>query len=210
MGDYGLSKLSKHNDEYANVLKQNFHHFVKLQEMLAPTKEWLGCGSYLFDGRDLSYHEGMHPKQLLLYNLAKEAKEAMEIGVHVGHSLLIMLIANPNLKILANDICWWAHTEKCVAYLNEHFGNRIEFVKDSSLDFLERLKPSNWDLIHIDGDHRAEYVQKELRLLKHLAKSGTNVVFDDYDCVSGIMDNSIVTIVNIPDCPWRNCLTKLK
>ena len=43
-------------------------------------------------------------KQLLLYNLAKKHKTVLEVGVYMGHSILIMLASNPKLSIYGIDI----------------------------------------------------------------------------------------------------------
>ena len=42
-------------------------------------------------------------KQLLLYNFKKH-KTVLEVGVYMGHSILIMLASNPKLSIYGIDI----------------------------------------------------------------------------------------------------------
>ena len=46
----------------------------------------------------------MFKKQKNLYELSKNATTVLEVGVYMGHSQLIMLLANPNLKIVSIDI----------------------------------------------------------------------------------------------------------
>ena len=41
---------------------------------------------------------------MLLYEKSLHSRRAFEIGVYVGHSLLLMLLANPYLKVTAIDI----------------------------------------------------------------------------------------------------------
>jgi hypothetical protein len=65
---------------------------------------WKGCGSYLFNGQSYDYYDGMKEKQKLLFDLSKKHKSVLEIGTYMGHSSLIMLAANPTLKIVTIDI----------------------------------------------------------------------------------------------------------
>ena len=46
----------------------------------------------------------MFEKQKLLFDLSKKSKTILEIGVYMGHSLLIILLANPKAKITCIDI----------------------------------------------------------------------------------------------------------
>ena len=42
-----------------------------------------------------------------------------------------------------------------------------------------------FDLFHIDGTHKLEFVNKEFQMCKHLSSSNImNVIFDDYDNVT--------------------------
>ena len=92
-----------HNTEFTNRLAQNKHIFYEIYEACNSTF-WKGCGSYLFDGQEYKYCDIMYEKQELLYNLVKSATNVLEIGTYMGHSLLIMLLSNPNLKITCLDI----------------------------------------------------------------------------------------------------------
>ena len=58
----------------------------------------------MIDGQKYKYDKRMIAKQSLLYNLAKQNSKILEIGVYMGHSILIMLTSNPKLKITGLDI----------------------------------------------------------------------------------------------------------
>ena len=208
--------------EFGRALAENFHHFERLQELLGATiGEWRGCGSYLMSPDSTDYEPSMYGKQCNLFDGAKSATSALEIGVHGGHSLLIMLLANPTLRITCIDICVWSHTEKCVEYLNGAFGGRVTLIKGDTLDVLPGLvwttieTSSFWDLAHIDGCHDIAVIRREFELVKDRLAAGALVVFDDYsapglaDAIGGEWSDQLA-VVDIPNCAWTNCVTKYK
>ena len=77
---------------FQNILKVCDNRFEK------------GCGSYLFDGQNYRYFEEYKDKQILLFEKVQNKTNVLEIGTYMGHSLLIMLLSNPNLKITCIDI----------------------------------------------------------------------------------------------------------
>ena len=204
----GILNIPLHH-EYGRILHANFHHFVALQKIMATTHEqWKGCGSYLMGPSTLDYDASTYEKQVLLYDHATRARNVLEIGVHGGHSLLIMLLANSKLRITCIDICEWDHSPQCVAYLNSAFNDRVVFIKGSSIDVLPLLT-ATFDFIHVDGDHGPESVQVEARECHRLSTPETVFVFDDYD--SGVKQglhahSDKYTVIYAPHSPWRNCL----
>ena len=70
----------------------------------------------------------------------------------MGHSLLIMLLANPNLKITTIDIVE-KYSKAATDYLQNEFPNaKINFIKGNSLNIIPKLD-AKYDLFHIDGTH---------------------------------------------------------
>jgi hypothetical protein len=210
---YGYNNVP--SDDFGRILKDNFHHFVELQEILKTSyNEWRGCGSYLMDGTNLQYDINSHPKQVNLYSLSLDKYNAFEIGVHGGHSLLIMLLANPKMKIQCVDICEYSHVEKCIDYLNKSFNNQISFIKGSSRDVLSKVDVSNFnklEIAHIDGNHCMYAIQSELAFIENNINHQIYIVFDDYDSSNIpniIRTNDKLEIINVPNCPHRNCITK--
>ena len=140
-------------------------------------------------------------------------KKVLEIGTYMGHSLLIMLLANPKLEITCIDIDP-TYTKPSVNVLEKYFNINIKFLEGNSLDVLKLLN-DNFDFFHIDGTHQIEFVKKEFDFCTKLATSNTiNVVFDDYNTVSemGKLLNEKYQIVeyDIPNCEWNNAYYKIK
>jgi hypothetical protein len=203
--DYGRSQLIGHSD-YVQSLQANFHHFVALGSRF----HW-GCGSYMFDGRRYVYQMDTLAKQEALYAVGKASTRVLEVGVYLGHSLLILLMSNPNLTItcIDNDASF---SPRAVEYLNAHFGNRVTFHLGDSAEVLAR-DLGTFDCIHIDADHRAEPVSREFALARRLAAPNATFVFDDYealrDLIDGWVKNGTLTHVATPWCLWTNTITRL-
>ena len=84
-------------------LKTIKNHFEKIFSFCGNQFE-KGNGSYLFDGFTYKYTDDVYQKQSLLFNKVIGKKNILEIGTYMGHSLLIMLVANPSLNITTIDI----------------------------------------------------------------------------------------------------------
>jgi hypothetical protein len=216
MNDFGKNILedvvNKHPDSYPSVkLLENFHHFVGLFNVLEG-KFNHGWGSYLFDGNTYRYNREMLTKQEALYQAGEKSNNVLEVGVYLGHSLLILLLSNPNLKItcIDNDSRF---SPKVVEYLNQHFDNRITFYLGDAVETLKKKKIENkFDLIHIDADHYESAVRSQFNEAKKLALPNAYFIFDDYEAVKGLIDNWIGTNqlhhVRTPWCLWTNIVTK--
>lgn len=204
--------VAKHPDSFPAVkLLENFHHFTALHDAI--NGKWIyGWGSYLFDGITYSYNERCLRKQEELYRYSVSAKNALEIGVYTGHSLLLMLLANPALRITAIDIDD-SIAGPAVKYLNSVFGDRIHFIKGDAVETMRSLPLDTYDMVHIDADHNDAAVTAQFFASLPLAKKDATVVFDDYDAlvksIHSFMDNGYLQHVITPDCLWRNCVTRL-
>ena len=155
----------KYNNEFTNKLLQNKHIFDEIYEA-CNFKFWKGCGSYLFDGQNYEYCNLMYEKQLLLYNSVKNIKNVLEIGTYMGHSLFIMLLSNPNLKITCIDISN-EYTLPAVNILNKYFNNSITFINKESLIALQSIN-DKFDFFHVDGHHENNYIEQEFNFIKKL------------------------------------------
>lgn len=213
--DYGREILKQavidHPEcEVARVLLENFHHFVGLYHSLNG-RFWHGCGSYMFDGQHYCYHRQMLKKQEALFNVGKNASRVLEVGVYLGHSLLILLISNPNLTIDCIDVDA-SFSPRAVAYLNAHFNNRIRFYLGPAKDILPQLT-EKYDCVHIDADHYPDAVTEQFQLSRRLANKDAWVVFDDYEavksCIDGWIGEGILEHITTPWCIWTNIVTKL-
>lgn len=170
-----------------------------------------GCGSYLFDGGAVfEYDVRTALKQQLLARVATGVESALEIGTYLGHSLLIMLVANPKLRITTIDLDS-TYAAPAVEVLKKHFPKaRVDFRHGHSLNVLPQITET-FDLFHIDGTHEPHQVAKEWKAV--LARRSSNlvkVVIDDVDAdgIWGVVDQikagSRVIEEEVPDCRWRN------
>ena len=199
---------NKYNTEFTNRLLQNRHIFYEIYEACG-NKFFTGCGSYLFDGQTYAYCDLMYEKQELLYCNMKNVKNVLEIGVYMGHSLLIMLLSNPELKITCIDISD-EFTLPAITVLNKYFNNAITFIHSDSLTALQKIE-ERFDFFHIDGHHDNDYITTEFQLIQKLNSNldkKLRVLFDDQGCllglqyIIGIYYNVITKIV--PNCSWNN------
>lgn len=207
MTTYGKHLVST-NHEFGRALVNNWHHFVALQQLMEPTRqEWHPCGSYLMGPGSMNYDASMWSKQVLLFDSCKGKQDILEIGVHGGHSLLIALLANPHARIIAVDTCQYSHTRPCVEYLQSQFPGRIQLCVGSSRDVLPSMK-TEFDMIHVDGDHSYEGAKADMVDAHRLSKQNTLFVFDDYShgIARAVNDLGLFKVVSIPGCAWSNCL----
>ena len=191
-------------------IKKNFQGIYKA----CGNKFYLSCGSYLIDGQKYKYEKKMFKKQNLLYNLAKENSKILEIGVYMGHSILIMLTSNPKLEITGLDIDK-RFAPKAVNYLKKTFTNsKLNFILGDSLKNLKKIK-TEYDLYHIDGDHRPIKICKEILACIELhKKKRIKILFDDVDMmedVEKLLFSSFKIKKSIkPKCIFRNLYVEIE
>lgn len=210
--DYGQDQIEP-TTPYTRALKENFHHFIGLYDAVGRTFH-RGCGSYLFDGQSYSYQLATLAKQEALFRAGQTATRVLELGVYLGHSLLILLLSNPSLQIVCVDPDV-SLSGRAVDYLTTHFGNRIQFLPGTAEAVLAR-EPSlgTFDCLHIDADHTPEAVTRQFTMAVPLASPGATVVFDDYEAVRSVIDGWVsdgqLESVETPWCLWTNTVTRLK
>jgi len=151
----------------------------------------------------------MYPKQELLFNSVKNVKKVLEIGTYMGHSLLIMLLSNPDLKITCIDIAD-EFTKPAINILNKYFNDAITFIHKDSLTALQTLEDT-FDFFHIDGLHDNNYINQEFNMVKRLNNTPDNifrVLFDDAETLvplqHQITSNYKILKQISPDCRWTN------
>ena len=216
MTDFGKSILESAVRDHpesipAKKILENFHHFVNINEVLNGKWEW-GWGSYMFNGLNYIWQRETLKKQEALFRVGEKSKNALEIGVYLGHSLLILLISNPDLKItcIDNDDRF---SPKVVDYLNKNFGNRLFFHLGDAVKIIDTLPTGSFDLVHVDADHNNEAVMKQFNSAKRCALSDAHFVFDDYEATRGTIDlllkENILKSLVLPNCLWTNIVTQL-
>jgi len=177
----------KFNNDFSYKLLESEKHFDNIYRECSYKFE-KGCGSYLFDGKNYQYIIQTYSKQKLLYEKSKNKENILEIGTYMGHSLLIMLIANPNAKITCIDIDD-TYSGPATRYLQKEFPNsKIKFIKSDSLKILKNLD-EKFDFFHIDGAHKNKIITKEFNYCMNLRKSDEiEFIFDDV--------NNCLTLIN--------------
>lgn len=208
----------KKNDEYLELFNnKGKYHFEQL--FVVNNKKFIkNCGSYLFDGQNYIYDSSMIEKQKLLFELSKKNSKILEIGTYMGHSILIMLLANPKAEITSIDNNL-LYAKPSLEYLQKNFPEaKITFIHNDSLKALKNLN-EKFDLFHVDGTHRHEIIAKEFQYILNLKKDDhVKILFDDIVAMphlkKNILHNLPVTKSFLPNSKQNlyveiNCNTKL-
>lgn len=210
------SKNGEFNSEFRKKLYEN-KHIVEEMYNECGNKFHYGCGSYLFDGKKFEYCNIMLPKQELLFNVVKNVETVLEIGGYVGHSLLIMLLSNPNLKITCIDISD-EYAKPAINVLNKYFNNAVKFIHNDSLKELPILREQEkkYDFFHVDGCHKKNYPTYEFNHILKLNNKhdSLQILFDDKSCMKELIkyiENNYEIIKKVdPNCTWSNIYYELK
>ena len=194
------------------IKKKLLNHFNGIYKACDNTF-WYGCGSYLFDGLKYKYDPRMLKKQQLLFHLAKQNKSILEVGVYMGHSMLIMLLSNPKLKICGIDIDK-TYSPPAVNYLKKNFLNaKINLISGDSINNLKKIN-KKFDLYHIDGDHSPHKIYKEIIECIRINKNKKiKILFDDIDMMKGVEEKifEYFTVIKFirPNCRYKNLYVEL-
>lgn len=217
MSDFGRASLEAAVRDHpesipARVMLTNFDHFINIHNILCGKWEY-GWGSYMFDGRSYEWQRATLKKQEALFRVGEKANDVLEIGVYLGHSLLILLISNPNLRITCvdNDARF---APKVVEYLNSQFGNRVTFFLGDAVEVINDLPTYiKFDMVHVDADHNNEAVLKQFYAARKFTLNDAHFVFDDYEAtraaVDSLLNTNVLKKLVLPMCLWTNIVTQL-
>tara|TARA_B100000787_G_scaffold165376_1_gene149174 strand:- start:1345 stop:2136 length:792 start_codon:yes stop_codon:yes gene_type:complete len=205
-------KKNNHKNDFTLKLIDSEIHFQNILKECNYEFEY-GTGSYLFEGKKYEYSIEMYPKQKLLYDIASNAQNILEIGTYMGHSILIMLLANPKANITCIDIND-RYSHPSINYLKKAFPlSSINFIKGNSLDILPSLS-EKFDLFHIDGSHLNHVIVKEFNFCRKISKSNKiKIIFDDIEsCLKlkkNITSSFSISSFYEPVCKWGNCYMEI-
>lgn len=121
------------------------------------------------------------------YQLAVKNKQTIcEIGFNAGHSILAMILSNPNAKYTLFDLGVHSYSKPCFEYLRKLFPNvSIEIIwgdSRSTLPTYHHKYPNvTFDLIHIDGGHQREVYSADWKNSLDMSLKGSLLIFDDTD-----------------------------
>jgi predicted O-methyltransferase YrrM len=121
-----------------------------------------------------------------LLKLAEGKSKICEIGVNAGHSLLLMVSANPTAEYLIFDLGGHGYTRPCVEYIRSAYPSTkiTEVYGDTNITLREYVKTNELhtcDMIHIDGGHETHTVVNDFIYTQFLLKQDGVVIFDDYN-----------------------------
>lgn len=146
------------------------------------------AGNYLYDHNDPAFpraaiNQRMRKKRDNLRHAAQGKNLALEIGMNAGHSALIALYHSPGMILHAVDVCLHSYTKIAAEFLAVRFPGRFYFHPKGSLHALPWLaaRHSEWkfDLIHIDGNHDAPFVETDFFNALRVAEKHAWVLLDD-------------------------------
>jgi methyltransferase family protein len=105
----------------------------------------------------------------------------LEIGFNGGHSCMLALTINPDLRYTGVDIGLHAYTPPCYDYLRDVFGERLTLHIGDSRDVLPALlrEPQRYDLFHIDGGHGLDAAVSDLNNVIAFDCGGAGLLVDD-------------------------------
>jgi Methyltransferase domain len=108
----------------------------------------------------------------------------LEIGVFEGRSFIWMLenvLTHPSARLTAVDVFADDLEDRFVNNIKKSgFGDKVEILKGKSQEMLRQLPRESYDIIYIDGSHRAKHVFLDAALSWDLLKHGGLLIFDDY------------------------------
>ena len=146
-------------------------------------------GNLICDIRPDNYViSGNESKIKNLQYLCKNKKKIIEIGVNGCHSLLLMLLINPNAEYLLFDLGNHKYTIPTLNYIktqfpdtkiNMIFGNSIETIPEYIRDNQNNI--NSFDLIHLDGGHTEDIFSQDYINSKKLIVNKGIIIFDDYN-----------------------------
>ncbi len=123
-----------------------------------------------------------------LQHICKGKKHIIEIGVNACHSLLLMLMVNPNARYVLFDLKYHRYTEPILEYIRQQFpktefhivyGNSVETMRQYIIEHPEEKHA--FDFIHLDGGHSSDVFEADFRHSRQLLKPDGVVIFDDYN-----------------------------
>ncbi|MBW1824886.1 MAG: class I SAM-dependent methyltransferase [Deltaproteobacteria bacterium] len=165
------------------------------QPLHEPTKHYLK--KYNF-GTDWFTDQNRIPiwEKMLRQFKGKPDIHYLEVGVYEGRSAIWMLeniLTHPSSKLTGIDIFPGDLKKRYLANLSmSGFAHKTTTIEGSSQTELKHLPPNSFDIIYLDGDHRADAVLADAVLSFDLLKTGGLLIFDDYLWPDTTLPNEII------------------
>ena len=117
-------------------------------------------------------------KRLNIIIACQNKKNALEIGFNSGFSALLILLANPTIKLTCVDIGIHKYTIPCYKQIKNDFGDRIQLLIGDSRQVVPSIIDT-FDFIHIDGGHAVDVAESDIINTNKLLKEKSYIVMDD-------------------------------
>ena len=131
--------------EYISFQEQYTTHFDNLIEIMAMSGE-------PYENNLLDINRACN---ILSISRLKKAKSIIQIGLNSCISILVNLLASPDVMIYCLDDSKYSYTRKCFDYLDDKFPGRLKFLVGNSSNVLPSLKKENpelkFNIVSIDG-----------------------------------------------------------
>lgn len=182
-----------------DIIKEDVkHHIANIADILDRVGERVE-GNLICDITSDNFTDAANESKIYnLLKLSENKSKICEIGVNAGHSLLLMVSANPEAEYLIFDLNGHAYTKPCVDYIkNTYPSTKItEVYGDSNVtlkQYIESNELHTFDLIHIDGGHETETVENDFTHTQKLLTKDGIVIFDDYNFgnIKTVIDNYV-------------------
>jgi hypothetical protein len=150
-------------------------HFAVLNRIVLNSGSILEGNIYFPDGTHRNEIEVIKNNDVLpvrrhrranIVSAIKNKNCVLEIGFNAGHSALLMLESNQDIRYIGIDIARHKYTKPCGDYLRSVYGGRFEIFYGSSFVVLPDIAQAgvctNVDVAHVDGGHSAEAALTDL------------------------------------------------
>lgn len=105
-----------------------------------------------------------------------------EVGMNGGHSLVAMLLGNPNATAHVFDLMKWNYSRPVANLLKVTFRERLDLHEGFSLTTLPPFvdRPgARCDLLLVDGGHTQAAARRDLQMLRRASTKHARIVVDD-------------------------------
>lgn len=175
-----LAKFLKNKDDTINAIITKTKNYItaKLIPHINDSCDILERSIFTLQHTAFNDYFINRAKNICSYVLNKNVKNVLEIGFNAGFSSLLMLMANPNLKVISVDIGMHGYTVPCYNEMKTLFGDRITLVIGDSMVALPPIN-EKFDVINIDGGINMELVVNDTIHSYRLAKSKSIIIMNN-------------------------------
>jgi len=182
-----LDDIKAQFDEKTNIFTEHKEGLANLINIVGEPLE----GNSIYEHGTLRAEPLLLNKQLNLFWVGTQAETSIcEIGFNGGHSALLFLLGNTaeNLRFTIFDIASHSYVPVCFDYIQSKFSNvNFELIIGDSTITVPKFVDSNsrligtYDVVHVDGGHMKDVVEKDMIMAKQLVRVGGILVVDDTD-----------------------------